>query len=36
MRIAPELHDVVACTVTAMTVEAGLAPDAFDVNPAPS
>ncbi|MGW1716415.1 sensor histidine kinase [Streptomyces sp. NPDC002156] len=33
VRIARELHDVVAHTVTAMTVQAGVALDAFDVKP---
>ncbi|WLW50199.1 sensor histidine kinase [Streptomyces sp. YU58] len=33
VRIARELHDVVAHTVTAMTVQAGVALDAFDVRP---
>ncbi|MFE3856751.1 sensor histidine kinase [Streptomyces griseorubiginosus] len=33
VRIARELHDVVAHTVTAMTVQAGVALDAFDAQP---
>ncbi|PSM42734.1 two-component sensor histidine kinase [Streptomyces dioscori] len=33
LRIARELHDVVAHTVTAMTVQAGVALDAYDVRP---
>ncbi|MGW1212473.1 sensor histidine kinase [Streptomyces sp. NPDC002499] len=33
VRMARELHDVVAHTVTAMTVQAGVALDAFDVRP---
>ncbi len=33
VRIARDLHDVVAHTVTAMTVQAGVALDAFDVRP---
>ncbi|RKN10094.1 sensor histidine kinase [Streptomyces radicis] len=33
VRIARELHDIVAHTVTAMTVQAGLALDAFDTRP---
>ncbi|MFF5883450.1 sensor histidine kinase [Streptomyces sp. NPDC012589] len=33
VRIARELHDVVAHTVSAMTVQAGLALDAFDARP---
>ncbi|MER7404805.1 sensor histidine kinase [Streptomyces sp. NPDC000070] len=33
VRIARELHDVVAHTVSAMTVQAGLALDAFDAKP---
>jgi signal transduction histidine kinase len=33
VRISRELHDVVAHTVSAMTVQAGLALDAFDVEP---
>lgn len=33
LRIARDLHDVVAHTVTAMTVQAGVALDAFDVRP---
>ncbi|WP_151480738.1 sensor histidine kinase [Streptomyces albicerus] len=33
VRIARELHDVVAHTVAAMTVQAGVALDAFDVKP---
>ncbi|WP_432041796.1 sensor histidine kinase [Streptomyces cadmiisoli] len=34
VRIARELHDVVAHTVTAMTVQAGVALEAFEVKPA--
>lgn len=33
LRVAHELHDVVAHTVSAMTVQAGLALDAFDARP---
>ncbi|MET7291484.1 histidine kinase [Streptomyces griseoloalbus] len=33
VRIARELHDVIAHTVSAMTVQAGLALDAFDAKP---
>src|SRR5829696_6395913 len=33
LRIARELHDIVAHTVTAMNVQAGLAADAFDARP---
>ncbi|MEV0122844.1 sensor histidine kinase [Streptomyces sp. NPDC050703] len=33
VRMARELHDIVAHTVTAMTVQAGVALDAFDVRP---